>query len=73
MITSPSASAGTGSCPAQLWIFSSIGKKTIVALTGIALVLFATGHLLGNMTIYLGPSVLNAYGAHLQSLSLIHI
>jgi succinate dehydrogenase / fumarate reductase cytochrome b subunit len=68
MITSPSSSARTGPCPAQLWIFSSIGKKTIVALTGIALVLFVVGHLLGNLTIFFGADVLNAYGAKLQSL-----
>jgi succinate dehydrogenase / fumarate reductase cytochrome b subunit len=68
MITSPSASARTGPSPVWLWLFSSIGKKTIVALTGIALVAFVAGHLLGNLTIFFGPDVLNAYGAKLHSL-----
>jgi succinate dehydrogenase / fumarate reductase, cytochrome b subunit len=68
MITSPSASARTGPCLGWLWLFTSIGKKTVVAVTGIALVAFVIGHLLGNFTVFLGPDVLNAYGAKLQSL-----
>ncbi len=68
MITSPSASARSESCPGWLWLNSSIGKKTVVALTGFALVAFVIGHLLGNFTIFLGPDAINAYGAKLQSL-----
>jgi succinate dehydrogenase / fumarate reductase cytochrome b subunit len=68
MITSSSASARTGPCPGWLWLNSSIGKKIIVAVTGIALVAFVIGHLLGNLTIFLGPDAINAYGAKLQSL-----
>ena len=68
MITSSTSSVRSGPCPAQLWIFSSIGKKTIVALTGIALVLFVIGHLIGNFTIYLGPDALNLYAEKLHSL-----
>lgn len=52
------------------WLFSSIGKKTVVALTGIALVLFAIGHMLGNFTIYFGPDVINAYALKLHNLGL---
>lgn len=50
------------------WIFSSVGKKTVVALTGIVLVLFVTGHLAGNMTIFFGPNLINAYAMHLRDL-----
>jgi len=67
MISAPS-STRTGPHPLLLWVFSSIGKKTIVALTGIVLLLFVTGHLLGNFTIYLGKDWLNWYAAHLQGL-----
>ncbi|MEI8313094.1 MAG: succinate dehydrogenase cytochrome b subunit [Verrucomicrobiota bacterium] len=67
MISAPSTTR-RGPHPILLWLLSSIGKKTIVALTGICLVLFVTGHLLGNFTIYLGPDWLNAYALHLQSL-----
>lgn len=47
---------------------SSIGKKIIVAITGIALVGFVLAHMLGNLQIYLGPEQLNAYAHKLQSL-----
>ena len=40
---------------------SSIGKKLIVAITGIILVLFLAGHLAGNLVIFLGPEPFNAY------------
>jgi succinate dehydrogenase cytochrome b subunit len=50
------------------WLFSSIGKKTVVALTGIALVLFVIGHMLGNLTVFFGPDAINAYAMHLRDL-----
>jgi succinate dehydrogenase / fumarate reductase cytochrome b subunit len=40
---------------------SSIGKKTIVAVTGLFLILFLAGHLAGNLVIFLGPEAFNAY------------
>lgn len=46
---------------------SSVGKKYIVALSGLALVGFVIVHMLGNFTIYLGPEVLNAYAHKLKS------
>ncbi|MFZ4775789.1 MAG: succinate dehydrogenase cytochrome b subunit [Terrimicrobiaceae bacterium] len=67
MISAPSTRR-SGPHPIISWLFSSIGKKTIVALTGIILVMFVAGHLLGNFTIYLGRDWLNWYAAHLQSL-----
>lgn len=45
---------------------SSIGKKLIVAITGIVLVLFLAGHLIGNLVIYLGPEPFNAYAYFLH-------
>lgn len=47
---------------------SSIGRKMIVALTGLALYLFLAGHMAGNMTVFWGPEALNAYAHHLQGL-----
>lgn len=43
---------------------SSIGKKLVVALTGIVLVLFLAGHLVGNLVIFMGPEAFNSY-AHM--------
>ncbi len=40
---------------------SSIGKKLIVALTGLVLVLFLAGHLVGNLVVFLGPEPFNEY------------
>ncbi len=45
---------------------SSIGKKLVVALTGLAMVLFVAGHLTGNLLIYAGPEAFNEYAAFLH-------
>lgn len=45
---------------------SSIGKKLIVALTGIVLVLFLAGHLIGNLVVFMGPEPFNAYAYFLH-------
>ena len=50
------------------WLFSSIGKKTVVAVTGIVLVLFVIGHMVGNLTVFFGPDAINAYAMHLRDL-----
>lgn len=40
---------------------SSIGKKQIVAASGLLILLFVVGHLAGNMTFFLGPEAFNHY------------
>jgi succinate dehydrogenase / fumarate reductase cytochrome b subunit len=50
---------------------SSIGKKLIVAVTGILLIGFLLGHLLGNLQVFLAPEWINAYGHHLQTFPLL--
>ncbi|HEY5704645.1 MAG TPA: succinate dehydrogenase cytochrome b subunit [Terrimicrobiaceae bacterium] len=67
------SSASTSSSPGIVsslitWLFSSIGKKVVVALTGIVLVLFVIGHMLGNLTVFFGRDVINAYAMHLRDL-----
>jgi len=47
---------------------SSVGRKMIVAVTGVILILFVIGHLLGNLQIFLGPDWINAYSQHLRDL-----
>ena len=47
---------------------SSVGKKMIVAVTGIILILFVVGHLLGILQIFLGPDWINGYSQHLRDL-----
>ena len=47
---------------------SSVGKKIIVAITGVILILFVIGHLLGNLQIFIGPAWINGYSQHLRDL-----
>jgi succinate dehydrogenase / fumarate reductase cytochrome b subunit len=51
---------------ARIWQ-SSLGKKYLMAISGVVLVGFVIGHLLGNLQIFLGPEVINRYGHFLQT------
>jgi succinate dehydrogenase / fumarate reductase, cytochrome b subunit len=46
---------------------STIGKKIIMAVTGLVLVAFVIGHMAGNLQQFLGPERMNAYAAFLKS------
>src|SRR5215470_11526197 len=46
---------------------SSLGKKYIMAVTGLVMFLFVIGHLAGNLQIFLGAEAINRYGHFLQS------
>jgi len=46
----------------------SIGRKAVVAGTGLCMVLFVVVHLLGNSTIFAGPDGINAYAEKLHGL-----
>ena len=48
--------------------YSSIGKKIWMAITGLAFIGFVTGHLIGNLQIFLGQDKLNAYAVFLHDL-----
>ena len=50
---------------------SSIGRKTVMAITGLLLALFLFAHLAGNATSFLGRETFNAYAEHLHSLKYI--
>ena len=41
-------------------IWSSIGKKLLTGITGIALIGFIIGHLAGNLTLLVGGEMFNA-------------
>lgn len=47
---------------------SSIGKKQIVAVTGLLLILYVLIHLAGNLFMYAGPEVYNNYAKKLTNL-----
>ena len=46
---------------------SAVGKKAVMAATGIILFGFVLGHLLGNLKLYLGPEALNSYSRFLRT------
>lgn len=48
-------------------IKSTLGKKYLMAITGIGLFVFVIGHLVGNLQIFLGAESINRYGQFLQT------
>jgi succinate dehydrogenase / fumarate reductase cytochrome b subunit len=54
------------------WLFdfirSSVGRKAIMAASGLVLFGFVVAHMIGNLQVYLGRDVLNAYGLSLRAL-----
>jgi len=47
---------------------TSIGKKLIVAVTGVVLSGFVLGHMVGNLTVFQGEAAINAYAAGLRKI-----
>jgi succinate dehydrogenase / fumarate reductase cytochrome b subunit len=45
---------------------STIGKKVVMAVTGLILFGFVIGHMLGNLQVYLGARAINEYGETLH-------
>jgi succinate dehydrogenase / fumarate reductase cytochrome b subunit len=45
---------------------SSVGKKFVMAATGIGLIIFLLIHLIGNLTLFGGPEAFNGYVATLD-------
>jgi len=48
---------------------TTVGKKVVMAVTGVILFGFVVGHLLGNLQIYQGPEKLNHYAQALRNLA----
>ena len=47
---------------------SAVGKKWVMALTGVALLGYVVAHMIGNLKIYFGPEEINHYGEALRDL-----
>ncbi len=47
---------------------STIGKKAVMAVTGLVLLGFVIGHMLGNLQVYLGADALDGYAHKLRTL-----
>jgi succinate dehydrogenase / fumarate reductase, cytochrome b subunit len=54
--------------PIRALLRSTVGLKAIMAITGIVMVGFVVGHVLGNLLVFRGPAELNAYSAFLRGL-----
>ncbi len=54
------------------WLFrtlsTSVGKKQLMAITGLLFLLFLATHLLGNLSVYGGPASFVSYAEHLHAL-----
>jgi succinate dehydrogenase / fumarate reductase cytochrome b subunit len=50
---------------------SSIGKKLLMALTGLSFCIFLSVHLAGNLTLFGGRSMFNGYAGHLHALGIL--
>ncbi len=48
-------------------VWSSVGKKVITGLTGFMLIGFVVVHLLGNLTLFIGPGAFNEYAHFLET------
>lgn len=52
--------------PAPSLVQSTIGRKVLMAVTGLVLFGFVVGHLSGNLLVYLGPTAMNDYAVFLR-------
>lgn len=66
-------SASTHSLPWCQFFNSTLGKKVIMAITGLLLSLFLIAHLLGNTLLVFDPDAFNLYGHKLTSTPLIYL
>jgi succinate dehydrogenase / fumarate reductase cytochrome b subunit len=63
------ATALTGSRSRRLGLIgTTIGKKVVVAVTGLGWIGFVFVHMIGNLKLFLGPSHLNTYGEWLRTI-----
>ncbi len=54
--------------PTHTFLGSTIGRKIVMAATGVILFGFVVAHMAGNLQIYLGPSAMNHYAVFLREL-----
>ncbi len=50
-------------------VSSTVGRKAVMAVTGLILFVFVLGHLVGNLTLYIGPAAINGYGEFLRTVA----
>jgi succinate dehydrogenase / fumarate reductase cytochrome b subunit len=50
---------------------STIGKKAVMAVTGVGLLLFVVGHMIGNLTIFSGAAAIDGYAHWLREIGVL--
>ncbi len=63
-----SSPIGVWGARTRMFFGSTVGKKVVMAVTGVFLVVFVIGHMVGNLQIYLGAEALNHYAELLREL-----
>src|SRR4051794_30087097 len=58
----------TAHAPTHDFFASTIGRKIVMAVTGVILFGFVVAHMAGNLQLYLGPTVMNHYAVFLREL-----
>jgi succinate dehydrogenase / fumarate reductase cytochrome b subunit len=71
MASVPARAGSIGSVPSIGFFGSTIGKKAVMAISGVVLFGFVAAHLLGNLQIFLGPDQFNGYARSLRHLPLL--
>ena len=68
-VTTQDAAIGANASPSRLYLFwmSSIGKKVLMALSGLILFAYACVHFLGNLQIYVSFELINKYAEFLHA------
>jgi succinate dehydrogenase / fumarate reductase cytochrome b subunit len=66
-VTTKDVVIGPGPSRLSLIWASNVGKKALMALSGIILFAYVVAHLLGNLQIYMGSEKINAYAHFLHS------
>jgi succinate dehydrogenase / fumarate reductase, cytochrome b subunit len=68
MPTAPALSKGGVTSETEPFLTTTVGKKLVMAVTGVILFGFVIVHMLGNLQVYLGAEAINAYGLSLHTL-----
>jgi succinate dehydrogenase / fumarate reductase, cytochrome b subunit len=68
MPTAPAMSRGRATGETQSLLATTVGKKVVMAVTGLILFGFVIVHMLGNLQVYVGPEAINSYGLSLRTL-----
>jgi len=66
-VTTKDVAIGPGPSGLALFWISSVGKKVLMALSGIILFAYVIAHMLGNMQLYAGSELINNYAKFLHS------